>query len=116
MESLAEIITRVERLAFAGEGAQQTTPDVVLSASPSSDEQSLIPLAVSQAEVFLPPEYIQAEAFLEVSGYFTPSSKRIKSNLHQREEDTRICRCAGHEAHDQNQDQCEPRAWLTHYL
>ena len=25
-----------------------------------------------------PPEYIQAEAFLEVSGYFTPSSKRIR--------------------------------------
>jgi hypothetical protein len=79
MESLAEIMTRVERLAFAGEGEQQTTPDVVLSASPSSDEQSLIPLAVPQAEMFLPPEYIQAEAFLEVSGYFTPSSKRIKS-------------------------------------
>jgi hypothetical protein len=28
--------------------------------------------------MFLPPEYIQAEAFLEVSGYFTPSSNRIK--------------------------------------
>jgi hypothetical protein len=74
-------MTRVERLAFAGEGEQQTTPDVVLSASPSSDAQSLLPLAVPQAEMFLPPEYIQAEAFLEVSGYFTPSSKRIKVML-----------------------------------
>ena len=71
-------MARVERLAFAQEAEQQTTPDVVLSASPSSAEQSLIPLAVPQAEMFLPPEYIQAEAFLEVSGYFTPSSNRIK--------------------------------------
>jgi hypothetical protein len=78
MDSLAEIMARVERLAFAQEAEQQTTPDVVLSASPSSAEQSLIPLPVPQAEMFLPPEYIQAEAFLEVSGYFTPSSNRIK--------------------------------------
>jgi hypothetical protein len=31
-----------------------------------------------KAEILLPPEYVQAEAFLEVSGYFTPSSNRIK--------------------------------------
>ena len=78
MESLAEIMARVEQLAFAGEAEQQTTPDVALSASPSSDEHSLLPLAVPQAEILLPPEYVQAEAFLEVSGYFTPSSNRIK--------------------------------------
>jgi hypothetical protein len=42
MDSLAEIMARVERLAFAQEAEQQTTPDVVLSASPSSAEQSLI--------------------------------------------------------------------------
>jgi hypothetical protein len=46
MDSLAEIMARVERLAFAGEAEQQTTPDVALSASPSSDEHSLLPLAV----------------------------------------------------------------------
>ena len=78
MESLAEIMARVERLAFAGEAEQEATPDVVLAASPSSDELSLLSLAVPQAEMLLPPEYIQAEAFLEVSGYFTPSSNRIK--------------------------------------
>src|SRR5215217_7169288 len=78
MDSLAEIMARVERLAFAGEAEQQTTLDVALSASPSSDEHSLLPLAVPQAEMLLPPEYVQAEAFLEVSGYFTPSSNRIK--------------------------------------
>jgi len=78
MESLAEIMARVERLAFAGEAEQQTTPDVALAASPPSDEHRLLPLAVPQAEMLLPPEYVQAEAFLEVSGYFTPSSNRIK--------------------------------------
>ena len=57
MESLAEIMARVERLTFAGEAEQQTTPDVALSASPSSDEHSLLPLAVPQAEMLLPPEY-----------------------------------------------------------
>jgi hypothetical protein len=78
MDSLAEIMARVERLAFAGEAEQEATPDVVLAASPSSEELSLLSLAVPQAEMLLPPEYIQAEAFLEVSGYFTPSSNRIK--------------------------------------
>ena len=56
MDSLAEIMARVERLAFAGEAEQQTTPDVALSASPSSDEHSLLPLAVPQAEILLPPQ------------------------------------------------------------
>ena len=44
----------------------------------SSDEQVTLPLALPQTEMLPPPEYIQAEAFLEVSGYFTPSSKRIR--------------------------------------
>ena len=42
MESLAEIMARVEQLAFAGEAEQQTTPDVALSTSPSSDAQSAL--------------------------------------------------------------------------
>ena len=60
MESLVEIMARVEQLAFAGEAEQQTTPDVALSASPSSDEHSLLPLAVPQAEILLPPEYVHS--------------------------------------------------------
>jgi hypothetical protein len=77
MDSLAEIMARVEQLAFAREAERQATPDV-LAAAPSSEAPSLLPLATPQAEMLLPPEYIQAEAFLEVSGYFTPSSNRIK--------------------------------------
>jgi hypothetical protein len=69
MDSLAEIMARVERLAVAREAARQAAPHIVRAASPSSEEHSLLPLAIPQAEMLLPPEYIQAEAFLEVSGY-----------------------------------------------
>ena len=76
MESLAEIMARVERLAFAQEEERQIRPYALQPRS--SDEQVTLPLALPQTEMLPPPEYIQAEAFLEVSGYFTPSSKRIR--------------------------------------
>jgi len=76
MESLAEIMTRVERLAFAQEPEQSVSPPVLQL--PSSAEQATLPLDLPPVEVSTSLEYIQAEAFLEVSGYFTPSSKRIK--------------------------------------
>ncbi len=76
MESLAEIMTRVERLAFAQEQEQSVSPPVLQL--PSSAEQATLPLDLPPVEVSTSLEYIQAEAFLEVSGYFTPSSKRIK--------------------------------------
>jgi hypothetical protein len=76
MESLAEIMARVERLAFAQEEERQIRPYALQPLS--SDEQVTLPLALPQTEMLPPPEYIQAEAFLEVSGYFTPSSKRIR--------------------------------------
>ena len=77
MESLAEIMARVERLAFAQEQEQQGNPQALQLSS--SLDQATLPLDLPAVELLPPPEYIQAEAFLEVSGYFTPSSKRIKS-------------------------------------
>ncbi len=76
MDSLAEIMARVERLAFAREQERQGNPQAL---QPSSSlEQATLPLDLPAVELLPPPEYIQAEAFLEVSGYFTPSSKRVK--------------------------------------
>src|SRR5712691_13359569 len=69
-------MTRVERLAFAQEKEQSVSPPVLQL--PSSAEQATLPLDLPPVEVSTSLEYIQAEAFLEVSGYFTPSSKRIK--------------------------------------
>jgi hypothetical protein len=62
MESLAEIMARVERLAFAQEEERQIHPDALQPLS--SDEQVTLPLALPQTEMLPPPEYIQAEAFL----------------------------------------------------
>src|SRR5215831_18128739 len=77
MESLAEIMARVERLVFAQEQERSSSPTAL---PPSSSEgQAALPLVLPVFESPLPPEYIQAEVFLEVSGYFTPSSKRIRS-------------------------------------
>jgi hypothetical protein len=40
-------------------------------------QQSLLPLP-STSELFAVPDYISAEVFLENSGFFTPSSKRVR--------------------------------------
>ena len=77
MESLAGIMARVERLAFAQEQEQQGSPQALQRSS--SLEQATLPLDLPAVELLPPPEYIQTEAFLEVSGYFTPSSKRHRS-------------------------------------
>src|SRR6266568_8956951 len=68
MESLAEIMTRVERLAFAQEQEQSVSPPVLQL--PSSAEQATLPLDLPPVEVSTSLEYIQAEAFLEVSRIF----------------------------------------------
>lgn len=73
-EHLSAIMARVEQLALARE-AENTSRQ---SSSPSLEEQASFPLALPDLELSTPPEYIQAEAFLEMSGFFTPSSKRIK--------------------------------------
>ena len=60
MESLAEIMARVERLAFAQEEERQIRPYAL---QPPSDEQVTLTIALPQTEMLPPPEYIQAEAF-----------------------------------------------------
>ena len=76
MERLTDIIARVEKLAFAREEERQASASVLQP--PSSEEQPTLPLTLPILESPFLPEYIQAEAFLEVSGFFTPSSKRIR--------------------------------------
>jgi hypothetical protein len=76
MERLTDIIARVEKLAFAREEERQAIASVLQP--PSSEEQPTLPLTLPILESPFLPEYIQAEAFLEVSGFFTPSSKRIR--------------------------------------
>jgi hypothetical protein len=76
MECLSDLIARVEKLSLARQEERQASQPTL---PPSScDEQATLPLALPILESPIPPEYIQAEAFLEVSGYFTPSSKRIR--------------------------------------
>jgi hypothetical protein len=68
MESLAEIMAHVERLAFAREQERSASPSALQL--PSSLEQATLPLDFPLVELPPSPDYIQAEAFLEVSGYF----------------------------------------------
>ena len=77
MESLTDIIARVEKLAVAREEERQASASTPQLLPP--EEQPTLPLDLPVIESPTLPEYIQAEAFLEVSGFFTPSSKRIKS-------------------------------------
>lgn len=73
-DRLADIIARVEQLAFA----REEEDNMPLPLSGLAAEQPSLSLATPVVAVSNPPEYIQAEAFLEMSGFFTPSSKRIK--------------------------------------
>ena len=52
------------------------------------DEQQNLPLTVQQATSLTTPDYIRSEAFLEVSGFFTSSSKRIE-NIYVKEKKVR---------------------------
>jgi hypothetical protein len=73
-ECLTDIMARVEQLALAS--AEERNVLQIPSLPPKQDSLVLdIPIALVPTQ----PEYIRAEAFLEVSGFFTPSSKRIKS-------------------------------------
>jgi len=70
-ECLTDIMARVEQLALAS--AEERNPLQPPSLPP---EQGSLVLDIPVALVPTQPEYIRAEAFLEVSGFFTPSSKR----------------------------------------
>lgn len=72
-ECLMDIMARVEQLALAS--AEERNALQTPSLPP---EQGSLVLDIPVALVPTQPEYIQAEAFLEMSGFFTPSSKRIK--------------------------------------
>jgi hypothetical protein len=80
MERLTDILARVEKLSAQVEDERQTRASIL---QPLSNEaQPTLLFAISSVPPdSLPtqPNYIQAEAFLEMSGFFTPSSKRIKS-------------------------------------
>ena len=56
MDSLAEIMARVERLAFAQEQEQQGNPQALQLSS--SLEQATLPLDLPAVELLPPPEYI----------------------------------------------------------
>lgn len=73
-QSLTDIIARVEQLALAREKESQARQ----APSASLAEQVSIPLTLAVPELSTSPDYIQAETFLETSGFFTPSSKRIQ--------------------------------------
>src|SRR5689334_16220400 len=76
-ERLSDILTRVGKFVEAEHTAPtstQTTPQP--EAQP--DEQPNLPLAVPTTALPMQPEYIRSEAFLEISGFFTPASKRIE--------------------------------------
>jgi hypothetical protein len=65
MESLAEIIARVEQLAFAREEER----NALLLPPQLPIEQASLALDLPVAPLLPQPEYIQAEAFLEMSGF-----------------------------------------------
>jgi hypothetical protein len=77
-ESLSDILSRVGKYIEAEHPAPtstQTTPQP--EAQP--DEQPNLPIAIQTVALPMQPEYIRSEAFLEISGFFTPSSKRIEN-------------------------------------
>src|SRR5215468_1675945 len=74
-ERLTDIMERVEKLFLAHE-AERDAVSSALSSPPVAEQPILLELPILESSIH--PEYIQAEAFLEVSGFFTPSSKRIR--------------------------------------
>jgi len=70
-ERLADILSRMEtRFVRRNDGEEQATP-------PPDTDQNLS-IALSPAGLPVLTDYIRSEQFLEISGFFTPSSKRIE--------------------------------------
>jgi hypothetical protein len=77
-ERLSDILTRVgKRFGETNTRTQPAASHIPIS-EPHSDDQQNLPLAVPTGSLPILPEYIRAEAFLEISGFFSPSSKRIE--------------------------------------
>src|SRR5438552_3214360 len=82
-ERLSDILSRVGKYVEA-EHAEPTSTQTTPPLEAQQDDQPNLPLAVPAATLPVPPEYIRSESFLEVSGFFTPSSKRIE-NIYTKE-------------------------------
>jgi hypothetical protein len=86
-ERLSDILLRVGKYI----DPEHTTPTSIQSTpqpEAQPDEQPNLPLAVVNTALPVPPEYIRSEAFLEISGFFTPASKRIE-NIYTKEKKLR---------------------------
>jgi Replication initiator protein A len=68
-ERLADILSRM---------GERFSRDQQEEASPPPDSDKNLPIAISPAGLPVLTEYIRSEQFLEISGFFTPSSKRIE--------------------------------------
>src|SRR5438093_9205939 len=77
-ERLSDILSRIEEKFVTNPNdpvpVKQESP-----ATPQTDDQPNLPLAIPTTALPMPPEYIRSEAFLEISGFFTPASKRIEN-------------------------------------
>jgi hypothetical protein len=76
-ERLSDILTRIEEK-FATRIDDPAPAKQEPLVTPQPDEQPNLPLAVLNTALPIAPEYIRSESFLEVSGFFTPASKRIE--------------------------------------
>ena len=72
-ESLSDIVTRVGEKYFS---PPETLHNGTVEATPPKTTQ-VVPV-VSESALPAVPDYIRSEQFLEVSGFFTPSSRRIE--------------------------------------
>lgn len=86
-ESLQNILSRMGERYFSPPSEGENVEQSMQEETAPSDQQNL-PLAVQQATSLTTPDYIRSEAFLEVSGFFTPSSKRIE-NIYIKEKKVR---------------------------
>jgi hypothetical protein len=86
-ESLQTILSRMGERYFTppmeGERVEAQAPQ-----DKAPDDRQNLPIATPQATALTTPEYIRSEAFLEVSGFFTPSSNRIE-NIYVKEKKIR---------------------------
>ena len=86
-ERLQDILSRMGERFFTPPKEGEIVKEL-LHPETAPDEQQNLPLAVQQATSLTTPDYIRSEAFLEVSGFFTPSSKRIE-NIYIKEKKVR---------------------------
>jgi hypothetical protein len=86
-ERLSDILSRVGKFVEA-QHTEPTPTHTTPQTEAMTNEQSSLPLAVPNTALPITPEYIRSEAFLEISGFFTPASKRIE-NIYTKEKKIR---------------------------